>query len=40
MKALDGAIQIIGSRQYVRFYRRGPDGKYVQVGVDCGKEGA
>lgn len=40
MKALDGAIQVIGSRQYVRFYRRGPDGKYAQVGVDCaGKEG-
>ncbi len=41
MKALDGAIQVIGSRQYVRFYRRGPDGKYTQVGVDCaggGKE--
>lgn len=37
MKALDGAIQVIGSRQYVRFYRRGPDGKYAQVGVDCGK---
>lgn len=40
MKALDGAIQVIGSRQYVRFYRRGPDGKYAQVGVDCGKGGA
>lgn len=37
MRALDGAIQVIGSRQYVRFYRRGPDGKYAQVGVDCGK---
>ena len=40
MAALDGAIQVIGSRQYVRFYRRGPDGKYAQVGVDCGKGGA
>ena len=40
MKALDGAIQVIGSRQYVRFYRRGADGKYAQVGVDCGKGGA
>lgn len=40
MKALDGAVQVIGSRQYVRFYRRGPDGKYAQVGVDCGKGGA
>lgn len=38
MAALDRAIQVIGSRQYVRFYRRGPDGKYAQVGVDCGKE--
>lgn len=37
MKALDGAIQVIGSRQYVRFYRRGLDGKYAQVGVDCGR---
>jgi hypothetical protein len=37
MKALDGAIQVIGSRQYVRFYRRGTDDKYVQVGVDCAK---
>ena len=37
MRALDGAIQVIGSRQYVRFYRRGADGKYAQVGVDCGK---
>lgn len=37
MRALDGAIQVIGSRQYVRFYRRGQDGKYAQVGVDCGK---
>ncbi len=37
MAALDGAVQVIGSRQYVRFYRRGPDGKYAQVGVDCGK---
>lgn len=37
MRALDGAIQVVGSRQYVRFYRRGPDGKYAQVGVDCGK---
>ncbi len=36
MRALDGAVQVIGSRQYVRFYRRGPDGKYAQVGVDCG----
>jgi hypothetical protein len=39
MDALDRAIQVIGSRQYVRFYRRGPDGKYAQVGVDCGKGG-
>ena len=38
MKALDGAIQVIGQRQYVRFYRRGPDGKYAQVGPDCLKE--
>lgn len=37
MKALDSAIQVIGSRQYVRFYRRGLDGKYAQVGVDCGR---
>jgi len=37
MAALDRAVQVIGSRQYVRFYRRGPDGKYAQVGVDCGK---
>ncbi|MDD4443402.1 MAG: DUF3164 family protein [Kiritimatiellae bacterium] len=37
MQALDGAVQVIGSRQYVRFYRRGPDGRYAQVGVDCGK---
>ena len=37
MEALDRAIQVIGSRQYVRFYRRGQDGKYAQVGVDCGK---
>lgn len=40
MKALDDAIQVIGSRQYVRFYRRGGDGKYVQVGVDCAGTGA
>ena len=40
MAAFDGAIQVIGSRQYVRFYRRGADGKYAQVGVDCGKGGA
>ena len=40
MAALDGAVQVIGSRQYVRFYRRGADGKYAQVGVDCGKGGA
>jgi len=39
MAALDGAVQVIGSRQYVRFYRRGPDGKYAQVGVDCGGKG-
>lgn len=37
MEALDRAIQVIGSRQYLRFYRRGPDGKYAQVGVDCRK---
>ncbi len=40
MDALDRAIQVVGSRQYVRFYRRGPDGRYAQVGVDCGKGGA
>ena len=37
MEALDAAIQVIGSRQYVRFYRRDPTGKYAQVGIDCGK---
>lgn len=40
MRALDGAVQVIGSRQYIRFYRRDGSGKYTQVGVDCGKGGA
>jgi len=39
MEALDAAVQVIGSRQYVRFYRRGAEGKYVQVGIDCGGTG-
>lgn len=34
MRALDDAIQVIGSKEYLRFYRRDPKGKYRQIALD------
>jgi hypothetical protein len=34
MKAITDSVQVTGSKQYIRFYERGENGKYKQISLD------